>query len=201
MRKNGNHQTRRNGRKMKKRGGSMAATLRKPFVSSPAAGPVGYPWDGGKLISWPGVVGNGAGITMSNNYGYNTKVVDPPVSSSNRQCGPCAEYVGGKRKGRKTKRRGRGRKASRKSRRVSSRRHHTKHLKGGFTGGDMVNIWRNGLFDLKKAIAGWEGVKLPASANPNATAQPIDKKRQVVVPRLPKIEKMYQDAANKVAKI
>ena len=178
----------------------MAATLRKPFASSPAARPVGYPWNGGKLISWPGVVGNGAGITMSNHYGYNTKVVDPPISSSNRQCGPCAEYVGGKRRGRRTKRRGNGRKASGRSRRATGRRH-VRHLKGGFTGGDMVNIWRNGMYDLKKAIADWEGIKLPASANPNATAQPIDKKRQVVVPRLPKIEKMYQDAAEKVAKI
>lgn len=197
MRGKGKHQTRRNGRKMKKRGGSMAATLRRPFVSSPAAGPVGYPWDGGKLISWPGVVGNGAGITMSNNYGYNTKVVDPPVSSSNRQCGPCAEYVGGKRR---TKRRGRGRRAGRKSRRAAGKQR-SGSLKGGFTGGDMVNIWRNGVYDLKKAVAGWRGIKLPASANPSATSQPIDKKRQVVVPRLPKIEKMYQDAAKKVAKI
>ena len=79
--------TRRKGRKGgRHRGGSIAATLRMPFVSSPAAGPVGYSFQGGEIETWPGMVGNEAGITMSNHYPYNTNVVDPPLSSSNTQC-------------------------------------------------------------------------------------------------------------------
>jgi len=80
----------------KHKGGNTAKALQKPFTISSASDPVGYPWNADNVNTWPGAKGNKAGITMSNHYQYNTEVIDPPISSSNTQCGPCA--IGGGRK-------------------------------------------------------------------------------------------------------
>lgn len=201
--------TRRKGRKGRRhRGGSIACTLRMPFVSSPAAGPVGYGFQGGEIETWPGMVGNKAGITISNHYPYNTNVVDPPLSSSNTQCGPCKVYNGGKKRKSRSKRGGKRRthgkrKASGKRRTRTKRSKRAGHLslRGGFTSNDMVNYWRNQVYDVKKRVAAWRGVELPASANPNPTTQPIENNPKVIVPKLPNIKKIYREAAQEVAKI
>jgi len=204
--------TRRKGRKgSRHRGGSIASTLRMPFVSSPAAGPVGYGFQGGDIETWPGMVGNEAGITMSNHYPYNTNVVDPPISSSNTQCGPCKVYNGGKKRGSRAKRGGKrrtGRKTHGRRKSSGKRRTRAKRSKraghgfrGGFTSNDMVNFWRNQVYDVKKRVADWRGVELPASANPNPTQQPIENNPKVIVPKLPNIKKIYRQAAQEVAKI
>jgi hypothetical protein len=58
----------------------------------------------------------------------------------------------------------------------------------------MVNFWRNQVYDVKKRVAGWRGVELPASANPKNNPK-------VIVPKLPNIKKIYREAAQEVAKI
>ena len=170
----------------KHKGGNTAKALQKPFTTSSASEPVGYSWNADNVNTWPGVKGNNCGVTMSNHYQYNTEVIDPPISSSNTQCGPCA--IGGSRKVNKARRTskhaGQRFNSTRRFGRPRRRRRHLRNSSCIFRGGngvtalipqELVNFGRGVFYDTQKLVADWKGKTLPASANPSIIEQPIGK--------------------------
>ena len=158
---------------------------------TPASGPVGKAFEGGKPESWPGVSGNASsnGIFLP----YNSdKVVDPPISTSNQ--------IGGKKlrtrkrhykKAKKAKksrraRKSRGNKRSgkrkyvgkRKSRGKKRGRRATRKMRGGSSrdliGMPIRNAYRNVVFGAGELVNNWNGRPTPMSADPNPSNQPLD---------------------------
>ena len=77
-------------RSRRRKGGKIRRTMRGGY--GPGAKPVGYPYDGGNVGSWPGVYsslgGNTNGISMSNYYplsssGVPSGLPNPPMSTDN----------------------------------------------------------------------------------------------------------------------
>lgn len=168
-------------------------------VITPASGPVGEAFVGGKPESWPGVSEDAA--DHGNHYSFNEEVVDPPVSTPNEM------QVGGKkrrtrkrhhkkakkakksRRGRKSmskRRKSRGKKRSSKPKHVGKRksrgkkrgRRATRKMRGGSSrdllGMPLRNAYRNGIFGAQELVNSFNGRPTPISADPNPSNQPLD---------------------------
>lgn len=154
------------------------------MISSPASGPVGYPWDGGNIGSWPGAqASNGLdtnGMTMSNHLplskdGIAVGGINVARSSSDDQ------LLKG---GRKIKRRGKG-----------------KGQKGGFFQ-EIVNLGRGIQHNVNGGYFNLMGKAQPISQNPYPTQeQPIDGDYKYIGQPSVDVKKIYIDANDTVSKI
>jgi hypothetical protein len=133
--------------------------MRGGMVSSPAAGPVGYSWDGGNISSWPGAQASEGldtnGQTMSNHFslsknGIVVGGIDPARSTSDDQL----------LKGGKGKKRTKGKKGK-------------KSQKGGFFQ-EIVNLGRGVENGINGGYFNLMGKTQPISQNPYPQNQPID---------------------------
>ena len=181
------------GRKLRKQktqhlhhnGDSMiySGIMKGGMISSPASGPVGYPWDGGNIGSWPGAqASNGLdtnGMTMSNHLplskdGIAVGGINVARSSSDDQ------LLKG---GRKMKRR-RG-----------------KGQKGGFFQ-EIVNLGRGIQHNVNGGYFNLVGKGQPISQNPYPTQeQPIDGDYKYIGQPSVDVRKIYIDANETVSKI
>ena len=159
-------------------GGKMKGGM----ISSPASGPVGYPWDGGNIGSWPGAqASNGLdtnGMTMSNHLplskdGIAVGGINVARSSSDDQ------LLKG---GRKMKRKGKGQ-------------------KGGFFQ-EIVNLGRGIQHNVNGGYFNLMGKTQPISQNPYPTQeQPIDGDYKYIGQPPVDVRKIYIDANDIVSKI
>ena len=159
-------------------GGKMKGGM----ISSQAAGPVGYPWDGGNIGSWPGAqASNGLdtnGMTMSNHLplskdGIAVGGINVARSSSDDQ------LLKG---GRKMKRKG-------------------KDQKGGFFQ-EIVNLGRGIQHNVNGGYFNLMGKAQPISQNPYPTQeQPIDGDYKYIGQPSVDVRKIYIDANDTVSKI
>ena len=159
-------------------GGKMKGGM----ISSPASGPVGYPWDGGNIGSWPGAqASNGLdtnGMTMSNHLplskdGIVVGGINVARSSSDDQ------LLKG---GRKMKRKG-------------------KDQKGGFFQ-EIVNLGRGIQDNVNGGYFNLMGKTQPISQNPYPTQeQPIDGDYKYIGQPPIDVRKIYIDANDTVSKI
>ena len=80
-------------KKSRKRGGSCGRKHKKQRGGyGPGACPIGYPWNGANVDTWPGAVGNSKSITMSNHYSLSPsggRLLPLPVATNqtNKQYG------------------------------------------------------------------------------------------------------------------
>jgi hypothetical protein len=149
------------------------------MVSSPAAGPVGYSWQGGNEASWPGAAASQGldtqGKTMSNHFkvspnGVVVGGIDPYSGTSNQNGG--------------RKRKGKGKKQ-----------------KGGFFQ-EIVNLGRGAQYGVNGGYFNLVGKQQPISQNPYPTEdQPIDVNYKMIGAAPPNVRNIYVDANNQVAKI
>lgn len=162
------------------------------MVSSPAAGPVGYSWEGGNVDTWPGVSGsanaNIQGATMSNHFsvspnGIVVGGIEPAESTvDSRILTP--NMNGGKR-----------RKTQKKLKK------HGKKMKGGFYQ-EIVNLGRGIQYGVNGGYYDLVGKNQPLSQNPYPTQdQLIDKDYVFIGSSPPDVRKIYIDANNSTAKI
>ena len=171
---------RRNSRGRVRHGGSCGCGVMKGgMVSSPAAGPVGYSWDGGNEASWPGAAASQGldtqGAAMSNHFkvspnGIVVGGIDPYAGSSG--------MAGGK------KRKGTGKR---------------KGQKGGFFQ-EIVNLGRGAQYGVNGGYFNLVGKQQPISQNPFPTQeQPIDSDYKFIGATPPNVRSMYVNANNQVA--
>jgi hypothetical protein len=171
---------RRKSRGRVRHGGSCGCGVMKGgMVSSPAAGPVGYSWDGGNEASWPGAAASQGldtqGAAMSNHFkvspnGIVVGGIDPYAGSSG--------MVGGK------KRKGKGKR---------------KGQKGGFFQ-EIVNLGRGAQYGVNGGYFNLVGKQQPISQNPFPTQeQPIDSDYKFIGATPPNVRSMYVNANNQVA--
>jgi len=147
------------------------------MVSSPAAGPVGYSWNGGNPSSWPGVSASQGtttnNITMSNHFktspnGISVGGVDPYSGSS---------HMNGGKKNKKN------------------------NQKGGFFQ-EIVNLGRGAQYGLSSGYYNLIGKEQPISENPYPTQdQPIDSDYKIIGTQPPNVKNMYINANKQVAKL
>lgn len=159
-------------------GGKMKGGM----ISSPASGPVGYPWDGGNIGSWPGAQSSIGldtnGITMSNHLplskdGIAVGGINIARSSSDDQL-----LKGGRKK--KIARNGQ---------------------KGGFFQ-EIVNLGRGIQHNVNGAYFNLMGKTQPISQNPYPTQeQPIDNDYKYIGQPSVDVRKIYIDANDTVSKI
>jgi len=171
---------RRKSRGMIRHGGHCGCGVMKGgMVSSPAAGPVGYSWDGGNEASWPGAAASQGldtqGATMSNHFkvspnGIVVGGIDPYAGSSG--------MTGGKRR----KRKGKG-----------------KGQKGGFFQ-EIVNLGRGAQYGVNGGYFNLVGKQQPISQNPFPTQeQPIDSDYKFIGATPPDVRTIFVDANNQTA--
>ena len=171
---------RRKSRGRVRHGGSCGCGVMKGgMVSSPAAGPVGYSWDGGNEASWPGAAASQGldtqGATMSNHFkvspnGIVVGGIDPYAGSSG--------MTGGKRR----KRKGKG-----------------KGQKGGFFQ-EIVNLGRGAQYGVNGGYFNLVGKQQPISQNPFPTQeQPIDSDYKFIGATPPDVRTIFVDANNQTA--
>ena len=161
-------------------GGKMKGGM----ISSPASGPVGYPWDGGNIGSWPGAqASNGLdtnGMTMSNHLplskdGIAVGGINVARSSSDDQL-----LKGGRKM--KMKIKGKGQ-------------------KGGFFQ-EIVNLGRGIQHNVNGGYFNLMGKAQPISQNPYPTQeQPIDGDYKYIGQPPVDVRKIYIDANDTVSKI
>ena len=159
-------------------GGKMKGGM----ISSPASGPVGYPWDGANIGSWPGAqASNGLdtnGMTMSNHLplskdGIAVGGINVARSSSDDQ------ILKG---GRKMKIKGKGQ-------------------KGGFFQ-EIVNLGRGIQHNVNGGYFNLMGKAQPISQNPYPTQeQSIDGDYKYIGQPSVDVKKIYIDANDTVSKI
>jgi len=159
------------------------------MVSSPAAGPVGFSWEGGDVSSWPGVSASQGldtkGVTMSNHFklspnGVVVGGINTPESTTDEQLIRNFNMNGGKR--------GKNRKSRKKQ-------------KGGFFQ-ELVNLGRGATYGIQGIGYGMMGKTQPISQNPYPTeSQPIDKEGTFIGTTPPNVRNMFIDANNSVSKI
>ena len=157
--------------------------MRGGMVSSPAAGPVGYSWDGGNVGTWPGAQASQGLDTncqqMSNHFslsknGIVVGGIDPARSTSDDQL-----MNGGKRK-----RKGKG-----------------KGQKGGFFQ-EIVNLGRGAQYGINGGYFNLVGKSQPISQNPYPTEnQPINNDYKYIGGDRANIKQIFIDANNSVARI
>jgi len=155
------------------------------MVSSPASGPVGFSWDGGKIETWPGAASSQGldtnGSTMSNHF---------PVSENGIAVGGVSiarsssdDFIV------KPKMNG-GRK-----------RYNKKSQKGGFFQ-EMVNLGRGAVYNIQGKYHGLVGQNQPISENPFPTEKhPIDNDVKIIRSPVPNVGKMFEDANNSTSRL
>jgi hypothetical protein len=178
-RKHSRSRSRRVGRGRSRRGAGCGCGMTGGMVSSPAAGPVGYSWQGGNEASWPGAAASQGldtqGKTMSNHFkvspnGVVVGGIDPYSGTSNQNGG--------------RKRKGKGKKQ-----------------KGGFFQ-EIVNLGRGAQYGVNGGYFNLVGKQQPISQNPYPTEdQPIDVNYKMIGAAPPNVRNIYVDANNQVAKI
>ena len=154
------------------------------MVSSPAAGPVGYSWNGGDIGTWPGAAATKGldtnGATMSNHFklspnGIVVGGLNPARSTTDDQLMTPPMNGGRKRKGKKQK--------------------------GGFFQ-ELVNLGRGAQYNVQGVGYGFAGKNQPISQNPFPTeAQPIDGDFKFIGGQPPDVRQIFIDANNQVAQI
>ena len=177
--------SRRVGRGRSRRGAGCGCGMKGGMVSSPAAGPVGYSWQGGNEATWPGVAASqgmdSQGKTMSNHFkvspnGVVVGGIDPYSGTSNQN--GTLNMKGGR------KRKGKGKKQ-----------------KGGFFQ-EIVNLGRGAQYGVNGGYFNLVGKQQPISQNPYPTEdQPIDVNYKMIGAVPPNVRDIYVDANNQVAKI
>jgi len=160
-------------------GGNMKGGM----VTSPAAGPVGYSWDGGNVGTWPGAQASEGldtnGATMSNHFSLSKNGIvvgglEPARSTSDDQI-----FKGG--------------------RRIKKRK--GKKQKGGFIQ-ELINVVRGGENNVNGGYYNLIGKTQPISQNPYPTQeQPIDTDYKFIGQHPSNVRQIYIDANNSVAKI
>ena len=158
--------------------------MRGGMVSSPAAGPVGYSWEGGNESTWPGVGAshgiNTQGTTMSNHFSLspNGVVVGgiEPARSTSDDVNINSSMSGGNR--------GKRRKGHRGKR---------GNMKGGFFQ-EIVNLGRGAQYGINGGYFNLTGKAQPLSQNPYPTDQPINKTVSFIGGTPPDVKEIYKDA-------
>jgi hypothetical protein len=164
--------------------GKKTKQMRGGMVSSPAAGPVGYSWEGGNEATWPGVGAshgiNTQGATMSNHFavspnGIAVGGIDPARSTSD-DVNMNSSMNGGKRGNGKNRRRG-------------------KHgnMKGGFFQ-EIVNLGRGAQYGVNGGYFNLTGKTQPLGQNPYPTDQPINKSSSFIGGIPPDVKEIYKEA-------
>jgi len=153
-------------------------SMRGGMVSSPAAGPVGYSWEGGNESTWPGVGASHGidtqGTTMSNHFGLSPNGIvvggiDPARSTSD-DVNINSSMTGGKR--------GKGKRGN---------------MKGGFFQ-EIVNLGRGAQYGVNGGYFDLTGKQQPLSQNPYPTDQPINKTSSFIGGIPPDVKEIYKDA-------
>jgi hypothetical protein len=156
-------------------------SMRGGMVSSPAAGPVGYSWEGGNESTWPGVGAshgiNTQGTTMSNHFalspnGIAVGGIDPARSTSDDVNINSSTMSGG--------RQGKGRKGKR-------------GMKGGFFQ-EIVNLGRGAQYGVNGGYFNLTGKAQPLGQNPYPTDQPINTNTSFIGGIPPDVKEIYKDA-------
>ena len=154
---------------------SKARKMRGGMVSSPAASPVGYSWNGGSPDSWPGVEASKGldtkGSTMSNHFAVSPNgIVTGGII-------PMKQSAGKKGKSKKGKK---------------------QH--GGFFQ-EIQNLGRGTQYSANTTYYDFIGKNPPLGSNPYPTQQPINVDYKYIGQRPVDVRKIYIDANNTVAKI
>ena len=170
-------------------GGSIKRkSMRGGMVSSPAAGPVGYSWQGGNEATWPGVGAshgiNTQGTTMSNHFGLSPNGIvvggiDPARSTSD-DVNLNSSMTGGKRG-----KRGKGKRGN---------------MKGGFFQ-EIVNLGRGSQYGVNGGYFDLTGKQQPLSQNPYPTDQPINKTTSFIGGIPPDVKEIYKYANMNAASV
>lgn len=173
-----------NTRRVRFGGAKKRKSMRGGMVSSPAAGPVGYSWQGGNEATWPGVGASHGidtqGTTMSNHFGLSPNGIvvggiDPARSTSD-DVNLNSSMTGGKR-GKRGKR-GKGKRGN---------------MKGGFFQ-EIVNLGRGAQYGVNGGYFDLTGKQQPLSQNPYPTDQPINKTSSFIGGIPPDVKEIYKDA-------
>ena len=180
------HRGRHNTRRVRFGGAIKRKSMRGGMVSSPAAGPVGYSWQGGNEATWPGVGAshgiNTQGTTMSNHFGLSPNGIvvggiDPARSTSD-DVNLNSSMTGGKRGKRGKGKRGKGKRGN---------------MKGGFFQ-EIVNLGRGSQYGVNGGYFDLTGKQQPLSQNPYPTDQPINKTSSFIGGIPPDVKEIYKDA-------
>ena len=173
--------------------------------TNPAKSPSGFPWEGGKIVSWPGVyAANGGktnGETWSNYYplsptGIDVGGVDPlPFKENNFPYNPPEHYT---KRGYEGQKGGRKRYLKNKSRKMRKTK---KHMKGGFfgLGENLINFGRDIKFRANSFYNDLMGTKPPV--NPSPLDQPINQDLKILNIKPTNLPKAYREAGAKVVSI
>lgn len=173
-----------NTRRVRFGGAKKRKSMRGGMVSSPAAGPVGYSWQGGNEATWPGVGASHGidtqGTTMSNHFGLSPNGIvvggiDPARSTSD-DVNLNSSMTGGKR-GKRGKQ-GKGKRGN---------------MKGGFFQ-EIVNLGRGAQYGVNGGYFDLTGKQQPLSQNPYPTDQPINKTSSFIGGIPPDVKEIYKDA-------
>lgn len=176
-----------NTRRVRFGGAKKRKSMRGGMVSSPAAGPVGYSWQGGNEATWPGVGASHGidtqGTTMSNHFGLSPNGIvvggiDPARSTSD-DVNLNSSMTGGKRG-----KRGKGGKGGKGKR---------GNMKGGFFQ-EIVNLGRGAQYGVNGGYFDLTGKQQPLSQNPYPTDQPINKTSSFIGGIPPDVKEIYKDA-------
>jgi len=159
--------------KTRKNNKNMRRKQRGGVAFAKASGPVGKPWDGSNVKSWPGV----SKPSQSNYLKLNTYENDPVgyiESTRNQKGGKAKKYMKKScKKGKKSQRKN-ARKTMNKMKKVN-KKNKTHKQKGGRRDSmipqDLVNIGRNVEFSINELINNWQG-KLPPMS-PSPVVQPL----------------------------
>ena len=162
------HRGHHNTRRVRFDGAKKRKSMRGGMVSSPAAGPVGYSWEGGNEATWPGVGASHGidtqGTTMSNHFGLSPNGIVVGGVNIN------SSMTGGKR--------GKGKRGN---------------MKGGFFQ-EIVNLGRGAQYGVNGGYFDLTGKQQPLSQNPYPTDQPINKTSSFIGGIPPDVKEIYKDA-------
>lgn len=160
--------------------------MRGGMVSSPAAGPVGYSWQGGNEATWPGVAAsqgiNTSGTTMSNHFAVSPNgiaVGGIELARSTADDVNITPPMGG-----------------------GSKKRNGHRQRGGFFQ-EIVNLGRGAQYGLNGGYFDLVGKHQPLSQNPYPTVQPLNNNNSGATQNLtlpPDVRQIYIDANNRVAK-
>ena len=178
------HRGRHNTHRVRFGGAKKRKSMRGGMVSSPAAGPVGYSWQGGNEATWPGVGASHGidtqGTTMSNHFGLSPNGIvvggiDPARSTSD-DVNLNSSMTGGKR-GKRGKQ-GKGKRGN---------------MKGGFFQ-EIINLGRGAQYGVNGGYFDLTGKQQPLSQNPYPTDQPINKTSSFIGGIPPDMKEIYKNA-------
>lgn len=176
-----------------------------------AKGPAGYPWEGDKIVSWPGVyAANGGkhnGEMWSNYYplsktGINVGGVDPlPLKENNFPYNPPEHYT---ERGYKNMNLKGGRKSNKKySKKMTSRksRKNMRQMRGGFfgLGQNLINFGRDIQYRANSFYNDLMGTKPPV--DPSPLEQPINQDLKILNIKPINLPQAYKQAGSKVVAI